>query len=485
MTSDRSNEPPGRRRLRRAALALVAALVTLLAACAPPEPPPPPPRTTIEVVTRNSPTTLYEGRDGEPAGLEYELVTAFAEAHGLVVEWEVRHGIGEILEAVSAGEVDLAAAGLTRTAARANAFLTGPAYQQIEEMVVCHRRAHVRRIDDLFGKRIRVIADSSYVETLRRLKPSYPGLMWSTTEEESTEQLLQQVADREIDCTVADSNIVALDRRWLPQLRTPFALGDAEQLAWFVSERGADLVEPLEAWFDELSASGRLQELLDRYYGHTRRFDSYDTSVFFRRVESRLTEFEELFQTAEVETGLDWRLLAAVAYQESHWDPGAISETGVRGIMMLTEVTAEELGVDRLDPADSVLGGARYLSELIERMPTYIGEPDRTWMALAAYNVGYSHLEDARKLAIEVGHNPNTWAGLRRTLPLLSQPKYYRNLEHGYARGNEPVVFVEQIRNYYDLLTEIHSRFDEEEEAFGPGVLVTTALLPGQAGTPD
>lgn len=484
MTSDRSIEPPIRSSALLAVAAAIATLVMAVTACTPPEPPPPP-RTHIEVVTRNSPTTLYEGRDGELRGLEYELVTAFAEAHGLGVEWDVRHGIGEILEAVSDGEVDLAAAGLTRTAARANEFLTGPGYQRIEEMVVCHRRARVRRIDDLFGKRLRVIADSSYVETLKRLKPSYPGLMWSTTEEESTERLLQQVADREIDCTVADSNIVALDRRWLPQLRTPFSLGEAEELAWFVSDRGVDLLQPLEAWFDEVVASGRLQELLDRYYGHTRRFDSYDISVFFRRIEHRLPQFEDLFFTAEAQTGIDWRLLAAVAYQESHWDPKAISETGVRGLMMLTEVTAEELGVDRLDPAASALGGARYLVDLIERMPTYIEEPDRTWLALAAYNVGYSHLEDARKLAIEVGHNPNTWAGLRRTLPLLSQPKYYRDLEHGYARGNEPVVFVEQIRNYYDLLTETHSRLREEDEEFAPGVLVTTAWLPGQASAPD
>lgn len=483
MTSDRPSEPPSSRRRLRAVLIPIVLLAMGAIGCTPPEPPPPP-RATVAVATRNSPTTLYEDRDGEPAGLEYELVTDFAAAHGLAVEWVVLHGIGEILEAVNRNDVDLAAAGLTRTAARANEFLTAPAYQQIEELVVCHRRAGVRRLDDLFGKRLRIIADSSYDETLRRLKPEYPGLLWSTSEEESTEQLLQQVAEREIDCTVADSNIVALDRRWLPSLRTPFALGEVEQLAWFVSDSGADLLTPLERWFADMEESGRLQELLDRYYGHTRRFDSWDTSIFFRRIDSRLSELEDHFLEAEVVTGLDWRLLAAVAYQESHWDPAAVSETGVRGVMMLTEVTAEEMGVDRLDPAGSVIGGANYLADLIERMPAYIAEPDRTWMALAAYNVGYAHLEDARKLAIEVGHNPNTWAGLRHTLPLLSQPKYYQKLRHGYARGNEPVIFVERIRNYYDLLTESFSRLNEPEE-FEPGVLVTTAFLPGQARTPD
>jgi len=448
----------------------------------PPPPPPAPPRTGLVVATRNSPTTYYEDRSGRLTGLEYELVTRFAEWADLPLEFVVLGSISEILEAVENSHVDLAAAGLTRTTARAEAFLTSPSYQEIEERVVCHPRAKVGQIDDLFGKRIRIISDSSYEERLRELKLDYPGLLWTTTDEESTEQLLHLVWDREIDCTVADSNILALDRRYLPELKTPFALGESEFLSWFISQRASDLEEPLRTWFEEIRQSGHLHALLQKYYSHVENFDYYDTAMFFRRVESRLPAYAEMFTIAEGQTGLDWRLLAAVAYQESHWDPEAVSRTGVRGLMMLTQDTAADVGVDRLDPFASVLGGAIYLRGLVNRVPAHIEEPDRVWLALAAYNVGYAHLEDARKLAVELGENPNTWVGVKKVLPLLSQSRYYQTLRHGYARGNEPVVYVEHVRNYYDLLGESLPRDNEAE--MPSGILASTALLTGKSG-PD
>jgi len=438
------------------------------------------PRSGLVVATRNSPTTYYEDRSGELAGLEYELVVGFADWMELPLEFVVLDSIGEILEAVDTGTVDIAAAGLTRTAARSAAFITGPDYQQIEERVVCNRGSKIRQLDDLFGKRIRIIADSSYDETLTQLKPEYPGLLWTTTEEQSTEQLLQLVWEGEIDCTVADSNILALDRRYLPELETPFALSSSEGLAWFVAGGSADLTEPLERWFDEINDSGRLDSLLQKYYSHTDEFDYYDTAMFFKRIDSRLPLWEDLFYQAGIDADLDWRLLAAVSYQESHWDPEAISITGVRGLMMLTQETAADLGVDRLDPLGSIEGGARYLGKLIRRMPSFIEEPDRVWLALAAYNVGYSHLEDARKLAVELGRNPSSWAGVKSVLPLLSQPRYYRGLRHGYARGNEPVVYVERIRNYYDLLAETVPPM--HDPAIPSGVVLSTTLISSADG---
>ncbi len=472
-----------RARWRRwAALGLLSGVV--VAGCRPAESelPLPAPRSGLVVATRNSPTTYYEDRSGRLAGLEYELVVGFAEWMDLPLEFVVLDSIGEILEVVDSGTVDIAAAGLTRTAAREAAFITGPDYQQIEERVVCNRRSKIHRLDDLFGKKLQIIADSSYDETLRELEPEYPGLLWTTTDEHSTEQLLQLVWEGEIDCTIADSNILALDRRYLPELETPFALSNPEGLAWFVAGGSADLVEPLERWFDEINASGRLNSLLEKYYSHTERFDYYDTAMFFKRIDSRLPLWEDLFFEAGITAGLDWRFLAAVSYQESHWDPEAISRTGVRGLMMLTQETAADLGVDRLDPFGSIEGGARYLGKLIRRMPSYIEEPDRNWLALAAYNVGYSHLEDARKLAVELGRNPSTWAGVKSVLPLLSQPRYYRGLRHGYARGNEPVVYVERIRNYYDLLAETVPA--ERATGLPSGIVLSTTLISSTEGNP-
>ncbi|MDX1657143.1 MAG: transglycosylase SLT domain-containing protein, partial [Candidatus Competibacteraceae bacterium] len=141
------------------------------------------------------------------------------------------------------------------------------------------------------------------------------------------------------------------------------------------------------------------------------------------------------------------------AYQESHWNPRARSPTGVRGLMMLTLATARPLKVsNRLDPAQSVDGGARYLRHLLERLPAEVVKEDRLWFALAAYNVGLGHVLDARTLARRLGRNPNIWSDLKGVLPLLARRQYHRTLEYGYARGSEPVRYVQRIRDFRDIL---------------------------------
>ena len=160
-----------------------------------------------------------------------------------------------------------------------------------------------------------------------------------------------------------------------------------------------------------------------------------------------------MFVEAAQRYQLDWRLLAAMSYQESYWNPRAVSPTGVRGIMMLTEATARQLGVpDRMDVRQSVHGGGAYLRTLIDRLPADIPEPDRTWMALASYNVGYNHLEDARILTQKQGADPNKWNDLKERLPLLAKAAWYTKTKHGYARGYEPVQLVNRIRTYYEVL---------------------------------
>ncbi|OYY03758.1 MAG: lytic transglycosylase F, partial [Mehylophilales bacterium 35-46-6] len=152
-------------------------------------------------------------------------------------------------------------------------------------------------------------------------------------------------------------------------------------------------------------------------------------------------------------TGLDWRLLAAVSYRESHWDTFNTSPTNVRGLMMLTEATADQMGVtDRLDPKQSIPAGAKYLLKLRDTVPERIPEPDRTYMALAAYNIGYAHVEDARVLAKRLSLNPDSWADVKKTLVLLKNPEYYTTLKYGYASGGAPVIFVESVRSYQRIL---------------------------------
>jgi membrane-bound lytic murein transglycosylase F len=175
--------------------------------------------------------------------------------------------------------------------------------------------------------------------------------------------------------------------------------------------------------------------------------------TFTSNMRKTLPNYQQLIQQVAAEYQLDWHLLAAIAYQESHWNPLATSPTGVRGMMMLTLPTARELGVqDRLDPLQSLRGGARYLKNIKRRLPQRIAEPDLTWFALAAYNIGMGHLEDARVITQRQGRDPDVWVDVMAYLPYLQKSKYYEKARYGYARGSEPVTYVQNIRHYYSIL---------------------------------
>ncbi len=430
-----------------------ALLLVLLPACGSPQPPEKTDRELV-VLTRMAPTTYYEDRDGNPTGPEYDLVRAFARARRVPVRFEMVDSIQEIFTRLERGQADLAAAGLTLTDSRADRFRAGPEYQQVTETCVCRQDLGVDAPADLPGLRLAVAGGSSYEETLQQLRQTIPDLEWSTREL-STEQLLQDVWKDQIDCTIADSNIVDINQRYFPEIERSFPVGAQRSLVWYLPAEGRIQSEELANWFETMRQSGRLDGILNRYYGYINEFDYYDTRVFLDRVEDRLKTYAPLFKEAASETGFSWQLLAAISYQESHWDPRAVSPTGVRGLFMLTQPTARSLGVtNRLDPEQSAISGARYLQKLYRRMPSFIQSPDRLWMTLAAYNVGFAHLQDARRLAIDLERNPNRWYAVKEVLPHLTQEKYYRQLRHGYARGYEPVLFVEHIRDYQDLLME-------------------------------
>jgi membrane-bound lytic murein transglycosylase F len=410
-------------------------------------------RGELVVLTRNAPTTYYEGRDGL-SGIEYEMASDFGRSLGLPVRFVVMDSIASILVALQEGRGDIAAAGLTKTRERSHSFLFGPEYQSVQQQVVCRRDGAIpRQVANLAGLRLMLIASSSYVERMGQLKTQHPGIHWETTETLDTEQLLEQVWTGQIDCTIADSNIVAINRRYYPELTVPMVISEPESLAWAMRKDSKDLRSAVAAWFKAFHRDGNMDTLEERYYGYVGRADYVDLRVFNRRVQARLPRYRALFESAAHHYEVSWTLLAAQAYQESQWNPAATSPTGVRGLMMLTQNTAAGLGIeDRLDPQQSIMGGAKYLARLYHRLNPSIEEPDRTWIALAAYNVGLSHVHDAQELARNMGKNPFLWNDLKTVLPLLAQQRYYRQLKHGYARGREPVRYVQRIRHFHDLL---------------------------------
>jgi membrane-bound lytic murein transglycosylase F len=248
-------------------------------------------------------------------------------------------------------------------------------------------------------------------------------------------------------------------------VRIALAISGPEPLAWAVRPGARGLRREINAFFEEIEHDGTFDRIYDRYYGDSEIFDYVDIKTFHRRLETRLPRYEEIFRREAERYGFDWRLIAAMAYQESHYHPLATSYTGVRGLMQITLATAQQLGVEnRLDPEESIRGGVAYLHWLYERFDDIADERERLLFAMAAYNVGYGHVRDAQKLARQQGLDPQLWQSLEETLPLLSDPRYYHDLPHGYARGREPVRYVTRILDYYDILRRLESAEEETPE---------------------
>ncbi len=437
------------------------------------------------VATRNSPTTYYEGPDG-PTGFEYDLVSRFAKELKVKVKIITPSNLADTLSLVSQNQVHFAAAGLTITESRKDWVRFGPSYQTITQQLVYRmgtENKRPRKLADLVGRHIEVVANSSHVEQLEELQASQPELEWVENPELDSGELLNLVWEQVIDLSIADSNEVKLSKRFYPELNAAFDISQPQQLAWaFPISKDESLYNAATKFINMMRESGELKILIDRYYGHIERFNFAGTRTYLRHIHKRLPRYRELFEKAAEKNQLDWRLLAAIGYQESHWNPNAKSPTGVRGIMMLTLPTAEYLGIkDRVDPAQSIEGGAEYIKKLIGRIPTQIKEPDRTWFALAAYNVGLGHLEDARVITQKRGGNPNAWSDVKENLPLLSRRKWYKQTKHGYARGREPVRYVEYIRSYYDLLVWYSAQLDERVTAEEPEKNVETIEITSPA----
>ncbi|MEA5446349.1 membrane-bound lytic murein transglycosylase MltF [Gammaproteobacteria bacterium AB-CW1] len=422
-------------------------------------------RGELHVLTRNSPTTYYIDADG-PTGMEFDLAQRFADHLGVDLRITVPDGVNEIFRQLESGEAHLAAAGLSITDRRQERVRFGEPYQEVtQQLVYRFGRSRPRSLDELDGT-VAVVAGSSHEETLQQLAEDYPELEWKAIDGVESEELLIRVAERELDYTVADSVELHMNRRYYPELRAAFDLAEPEPLAWaFPKNRDNSLRTAANEFIQRMERRGTLAQLHDRHFGHTERFDYVGTRIFMRHIDNRLPTYRHLFETAADDNSLDWRLLAAIGYQESHWNPRAVSPTGVRGIMMLTQRTASDLGVqNRIDPQESIFGGARYFRQVRDRLPPEIEEPDRSWMALAAYNVGFYHLMDARMLTEQKGANPDRWMDVRDHLPLLSQRQYYTQTRYGYARGREPVIYVDNIRRYYDILSWMMPKEDDDEE---------------------
>lgn len=410
----------------------------------------------LHIVTRNAPSTYFQDNTGN-SGFEYELTKMFAQELGVELRVQVADNLDSIFSALNdpKGPV-LAAAGLTKSPSRQSQVrFTQPYLEVTTQVVYRNDSARPSKPEDLVHKRILVLQGSVHAEQLTTLQADLPDLKFTQSADVEAVDLLHMVEQGLIDIALIDSNELAINQAYFQNVRWAFDLGEALPVSWALA-LGEDesLLKKANQFLKKITASGYLEQLKDRFYGHVDQFGYVGVYSFAEHLQQRLPKYETFFRKAGQLHDVDWRLMAAVGYQESLWQPEATSKTGVRGLMMLTERTAQAMNVaNRLDPMQSITGGTRYFKYIKDNLPQSIREPDRTWLALASYNVGGGHLEDARQLARDQGLNPDLWSDVKKMLPRLAQKQWYKKTKYGYARGYEPVEFVNNIRRYYDILT--------------------------------
>ncbi|MBS0379799.1 MAG: membrane-bound lytic murein transglycosylase MltF [Proteobacteria bacterium] len=410
-------------------------------------------RGELRVVTLNLPTCYYLGAQGTE-GLEFELATAYAASLNVRLHMYPVASERDLQAEIGAGRADIAAASLTSSPEWARVADAAAPYSLIPQLVV-YRRDGTRPRDtlQLENARLAVRAGTPQERTLQRLKDTVaPSLHWEEAAPVTADPV-QDVDSGQADYAITDEREFSFAHHLYPNVLVGFALPEKRPVQWMVRRNAPALLASVNTFFRKLAASGRLPQLVQESSGDTRPFAYEESREFQGHVNERLPPFRAWFEEAATQTGIDWRLLAAVGYQESKWDPRAVSGDGAVGVMMLTADTAQAMGIkDRNNPAQSIDGGARYLAQVREMIPDRIAEPDRTWLTLAAYNVGFGHLEDARIIAQSRGKNPDSWADVRAALPLLAQEPWFERAKRGYARGWEPVQFVDRIQRYLTLL---------------------------------
>ena len=407
-------------------------------------------RGELRVSTINSPLT-YAAINNKDYGLDYELAKRFADYLGVKLKVTVRQNISQLFDDLDAGKTDMLAAGLVYNTERVKNYQAGPTYYSVSQQLVYRVGGNrPRTLAGINAEQLAIAPGHVALNDLQALKESkYPDLNWRVDEKRGTTALMQAVIDGTLEYTVADSVAVSLFQRVHPELAVALDISDEQPVTWF-SEKSEDnsLSAAMLDFYNSMNEDGTLARLEEKYLGHGNDFDYVDTRTFLRAVQNTLPDLKPLFE--KYARQIDWRLLAAIAWQESHWDPQATSPTGVRGMMMLTRNTAQSLGLtDRTDAEQSLDGGMRYLQDMMAKVPEAIPKEERIWFALAAYNMGYAHMLDAMALTKKQKGNPNSWSDVKQRLPLLSQKPYYSRLKYGYARGHEAYAYVENIRKYH------------------------------------
>lgn len=408
----------------------------------------------LRLITNLSETTYYL-YNNTPMGFEYDLASEYAKF--LNVELDiVTPGWNNLFSYLETGKGDFIAAGLTITKQRLEHINFSIPYLTIQQRLIYHNdKQKIETLEELAGKTIHVRRGTSYHNRLKSLRKQGIDVNYILHDNTATTDFIAMVAAKKIEYTIADSNIAYLNRRYYPDIRVGISLEQKESHGWAIKKKDVELQKSMNQFLVQARKDGTLNSLYNKYYNNIAAFDYYDIKIFHQRIEKRLPKYRDVIIQQANNYHLDWKIIAAITYQESHFQPLARSYTNVRGLMQITMDTAREMGItNRLDPYQSIMAGSKYLYKLYERFNDIEDDYQKLLFSIASYNLGYYHIRDAQNIAELKGYDKNDWYSIKKILPLLTKRKYYKATKYGYARGNETVNYVTKILTYYDILKQ-------------------------------
>jgi membrane-bound lytic murein transglycosylase F len=424
-------------------------------------------RGSLRVLTRNN-AVSYFLHQGTQRGFDYELIKMFAKEHGLRLDVIVPPHANDLIPWLLEGKGDVIAAQMAVTDSRQEKIAFSEPYLFVDEVLVQHvSEPPLTTLSELRGKTIVVRKSSSYRSTLDALAATHgPFTIVDADEELETEQLVAMVGRGEIAMTVADSTIAKNELAHRSDIQVSLSLTDEDPIAFGVRKENAALAKALDAFVQQHYRKLDYNVIRQRY------FESAQTAEFAQDMEKvgQLSPYDDLIKLRSEQYGLDWRLMASQAYQESRFDPAAKSWSGAMGLFQVMPRTGAELGFTELhDPEQGVHAGIKYMAKLIDQFDEDLPFKQRVRFALASYNVGKGHVEDARRLAVKMGLNPNKWFGhVEKAMLRLADPKVARTTKYGYCRAEEPVNYVSEIQtryeNYLTLVKDLGPAGERERE---------------------
>ena len=414
----------------------------------------------IKIVTRFGPSDYYEIKS-EENGYTYDVMKGFADFIGVKLTVITMDSLEDAINALNNREVDiLANMGVT------NNVKTSYAYNKVNQYIVYNSKYTSKpdEINDLNGNDIEIIDSIIIKNNLDSfLKPIDVNLVIS--KEKNIDEIINLIKDNKIKYTVVNNNELAIFNKYFPEIKIGFKIGENIPSTWAIPENtNHQLEEKLSEYFTQILKTNKLKKFYTKHFTGKLQYTFVGTRSFLADFLNVFPLYEFYFKKYAKLYNHDWRLLASIGYQESKWDKDAVSYTGVRGLMMLTKNTSKEMNVeDREDPIQSIEGGAKYLKKMLRSLPDNINNNDKIWYAIASYNIGFRHIEDAMKMADNEGVNSGNWYLLEPYILRLSQSKYYKNTKYGYARGWETLKYVQNIRQYYDILVFLDSQDNNNE----------------------